>query len=182
MFRWFRSGPQRPDTAVAMIDPRPGNNVLFLGADRPSLAGECGAVTGLNGRTVVVGQGAEAARRIEQAAGKAGALLEFLDAPLDALPIDADAFDLAVVPDLAAWPTWTSGARMAEALRVLRPAGRVIVLAAQKRGGIFGALPHQPPTVAVDTVLALLANIGAVAARRLAEVDGVAYYEARKRR
>ena len=165
-----------------MIDPRPGNNVVFLGADRPSLAGESGALTGLNGRTVVIAQGPEAGKRIEQAAGKAGALVEFVDAPLDALPLDADAFDLAVVPDLAAWPSWACGARMAEAMRILRPGGRVIIMAAQKRGGIFGALPNQSPTLATETVLTLLANVGAIAARRLAEVDGIAYYEARKRR
>ena len=182
MFRWFRSGPQRPDTAVAMIDPRPGNNVLFLGADRPSLAGECGAFTGLNGRTVVVASGAEAAKRIEQAAGQAGALVEFIDAPLDALPIDADVFDLAVVPDLAAWPSWSSGARMAEAIARAAPgragggAGR-----AEARRHLRRAAPSATH-VATETVLALLANVGFIAARRLAEVDGVAYYEARKKR
>jgi ubiquinone/menaquinone biosynthesis C-methylase UbiE len=182
MFQWFRSRAAQPDTGVAMIGPRPGDQVVFVGADRPALAGECGAITGLNGRTVVVAQGPQAAKRIEAAAGKAGALLEFVDAPFDALPLDTGTFKLAVVPDLAAWPSWAFGTRIAEALRVLQPGGRIVVLAAQRRAGIFGALPQQTSTVAVDTVLTLFTNLGAVAGRRLAEVDGVAYYEARKPR
>jgi hypothetical protein len=71
---------------------------------------------------------------------------------------------------------------MAELMRVLRPGGRLVLIAGQKRGALFGALPPSSPALAVEAVLALLANAGAIAGRRLAEVDKVAYYEARKPR
>jgi hypothetical protein len=41
-------------------------------------------------------------------------------------------------------------------------------------------IQRRPPQVASSVVLALLGKAGAKAQRQLADVDGVAYYEARK--
>lgn len=181
-FRWstmFRPFPNLRKTALAMVDPRPGDAILFAGADDPALAGECGAVAGLNGRTVVVDEQPSAAGRVETAAGKAGALVEFTPAPLSSLPFEAGTFALIVVPDLTKWPAEQRPIRLAEAFRVAQPGARIVMLVIQKRG-LFS--PSRAQTLPRDQVLLLFTRLGAVAARELANVDGVAYYEGRKPR
>lgn len=181
MFRWFRRAPALPDAALAMVGPRPSDEVLFLGAKDPSLAAETGAITRLNGRTVVVGQGADAGKRIDQAATQAGAILEFVDAPFTPLPFDAATFHIVVAPIAAEW--WTEYASsLAEAARVLRPGGRIVVIIGERSRGPFRVSPARPPALATDAVLALLKSSGFIAARQLAETDGVTYYEATKSR
>src|SRR6187549_281306 len=99
MFRWstmFRPFPNLRRTAVAMIDPRPGDAILFVGADDPALAGECGAVAGLNGRAVVVDANASMASRVEAAAVSAGALVEFTAAAPPTLPFATGTFAVVV--------------------------------------------------------------------------------------
>ena len=49
-----------------MIGPRAADSVLFVGASRPAFAAEVGAVTRLNGRTVVIGD-----KALEPAADRA---------------------------------------------------------------------------------------------------------------
>ena len=182
MFQWFRRAPSVRETGLAMVDPRAGDHLLVIGAADPRLAASCAAATGLNGRAVVVGRGDDQRRQIEQAAASAGALIEFIDAPLTMLPFDDAAFGLVVVPKLRDDQGEPASAKIGEAVRVLKPAGRLVAVAGQKRAGIFGALQTAEPRLAVDDVLTYLKAAGAVAARRLAEVEGVAYYEARKPR
>ena len=165
-----------------MVDPRPGNNVLLLGAGDAHLAALCGAATGLNGRTVVAGRTPDDEQRVANAARAEGALVEFIAAPPAMLPFDSDAFDVVVIPALTIGSDGSSASVIAEAVRVVRPAGRVIIMTGQKRAGVFGALQTATPTVASDTVLDLLKAAGTIAARRLASVDGVSYFEARKPR
>ena len=182
IFRWstvFRPLPRIRQTSLAMVDPRAGDAILFVGASDPALAGECGAVAGLNGRTVVVGDDATAAGRVETAAANAGALVEFMTAPADRLPFDAPTFGLIVVPDLERWPVEARVSRLTEAFRVAQPGARVILLVTHKRG-LFSAKPANAPSR--EDVLHLFTRMGAVASRQLADTDGVAYYEARKPR
>ena len=183
MFRWstmFRPFPNLRKTAVAMIDPRPGDAVLFVGAADPALAGECGAVAGLNGRTVVVDANASMAGRVEAAAVNAGALVEFTAAPPPTLPFATGTFSVVVVPDLASWPDDQRQPRFTEVFRVAQPGARIVMLVARKRGVLWASTSPQGPTR--DQVLHLFTRAGAVAARELANTDGVAYYEGRKPR
>ncbi len=184
MVRWFRPGPSASATALAMIGPRPKDEVLFLGARDPSFAAETGAVTRLNGRTVVVGEDAAAAATTERAAGLAGALLEFVPAPFDRLPFDSASFDLVVAPELADWPAERRGPRLAEAVRVLRPGGRMVLMVGEARRGFLGRVlaRRRRPVPASERVVELLTWSGVLAARRLAEENGVTYYEGRKAR
>lgn len=182
MFRWFRAAPQISETAIAMVDPRAGDDVLFLGASIPKLAGETGATTGLNGRTVVVDPASDAAPRIEQAAREAGALVEFSQAPLDRLPFDADTFKVVVVPDVHLWPTDAWMPRLGDVMRVARPGARIILLAGRRQGRFARALRPSTPALPQERVLTALTRAGAIAARRLAESEGVQYFEARKAR
>lgn len=183
IFRWsamFRPFPHLRKTAIAMIDPRPGDAILFVGAADPDLAGECGAVAGLNGRTVVTDANASVASRVEAAAGKAGALVEFTAAPSTSLPFDTGTFAVVVVPDFSNWPEDERQARFTEAYRVAQPGARIVLLVAQKRALLWSAPAKD--TSARDQVLHMFTRAGAVAARELANTDGVAYYEGRKPR
>ena len=180
MFRWFKHGSPGPTAALAMIGPKAADTVVFVGARHPSLAAETGTVTRLNGRTVVVGRGADAAAAVERAAEQAGALLEFIDAPADALPFDAASCRIVVLTDLADWPADQRTTRVHEAVRVLEPGGRVVVMMGGA-GGLLGRLTPSP-SVDADAVIGLLTRSGLVAARKLAEADRVTYYEARKAR
>ena len=169
------------ETAEAMVDPRPGDALVVIGASNPRLAGVCAAVTGLNGRAVVVGRGAAEQKLVESAAAAAGALIEFVDAPPTLLPLESDTFGVVVIPKFEA-PPEVAGAIAGEAMRVARPAGRIIAISGERRAGIFGALQKPAPAAAPDAVIALLKAAGGVAVRKLASQDGVSYFEARKPR
>ncbi len=176
----FRKGLSPRQTALAMIGAKAGSQVLVLGADDPALAGEIALVTGLNGRTLVVDPDAAAEKRVEAAAGEAGALIEFTRAPRTMLPLDTDTFDVVVIPGLATLSAEERVLTVAEGLRVTRPGGRIVIVAREKRPGLFGALSAKTPVLAPETAQELLSSAGARAVRRLAAQDGIAYYEGRK--
>ena len=176
----FRKGLSPHQTALAMIGAKAGSQVLVLGADDPALAGEVALVTGLNGRTLVVDPDVAAEKRIETAAGQAGALIEFTRAPRTMLPLDSDTFDVVVLPGLAALSPEERVMTVGEGLRVARPGGRVVIVAREKRPGVFGVLAPKVPLIGAATATELLSSAGARAVRRLAVQEGTAYYEGRK--
>ena len=163
-----------------MIDPRPGDAILFVGAGDPALAGECGAVAGLNGRTVVADANASMAGRVEAAAVNAGALVEFAPAHASYSPVRCGH----VRTGRGAGPGGLAGTRATAAVREdlqgcsARRAHRD-ARDPQARLPWSGATAQVP---ARDQVLHLFTRAGAVAARELANTDGVAYYEGRKPR
>jgi len=169
-------------TGFAMVGARAGDRVLVLGApgkEEAALAAEIAAITGLNGRTVVIDVGAEARARVERAAAKAGSLVEFEWAPVTMLPLNAGEFDIAVINrQLALLDGRNRIACCEEALRVVKPRGRVVVIEALRRPGLFGLLPSRQPGLPLDESRAALVAAGARAARQLADVDGVIYLEA----
>ena len=166
-----------------MVGARAADSVAVLGAPgaaEAALAAEIGLETGLNGRTVVIDVGSEARARVEAAAAKAGALLEFEWAPVTMLPIDADTFDVVVINrQLASLDGHNRVACCEEALRVIKPTGRVVVIEGVKRPGLFGLFPTRIPGLAPDEVKDALTRAGAKAARQLADVDGVVFFEAK---
>lgn len=169
-------------TAFAMVGARAGDRVLVLGAPDPAgaaLAAEIAFVTGLNGRTLVVDVGTEARTRVEAAAAKAGALVEFEWAPATMLPLNAGEFDIAVINrQLVHHDGRNRIACCEEALRVVKPRGRVVVIEGLRRPGLFGLLPSRQPGLPMEDARAALMAAGAKGARQLAEVDGVIYLEA----
>jgi ubiquinone/menaquinone biosynthesis C-methylase UbiE len=179
----FRQGPSAHQTSLAMIGAKAGDEVLVIGAGDAALAAEIARVTGLNGRLVVVDRAEGARARVEAAAGRAGALVEFEDAPPTMLPIDPDSYRIVVIANrLSSLAGSDRAGCCAEACRVLKPGGRLVVIDGARRPGIFGLFSQQSATIAEEEVLTLLARSGARAGRRLAAVDAVAYYEALKPR
>lgn len=169
-------------TGFAMVGARSGDHVLVLGAPSArdaALAAEIAAITGLNGRTVVVDVGTEARTRVETAAAKAGVLLEFEWAPITMLPLGSGEFDIAVINhQLVHQDGRNRVACCEEAFRVVKPRGRVVVIEGLRRPGLFGLLPSREPGLPADESRAALMAAGARATRILADVDGVIYIEA----
>ena len=164
-------------TALAMIGAKAGQAVVVLGADGP-LAAAIGLVTGLNGRTVVVDSAEGAAMRVQAAADDAGALVEFVDATPEASTCDHSTFDVTVVrAGLAARDGDTRARVAAEAMRLTRDGGRVIVIEGAKRAALFGGREGRLDS---DQIQALLTAAGWRAVRQLADVDNVVYVEARR--
>lgn len=167
-----------------MVAARAADTVAVFGAPGPTeaaLAAEIALVTGLNGRTLVVDVGADARARVEAAAAKAGALVEFEWAPVTMPPLDADTFDVVVVNrQLASLDGRNRVACCEEALRIIKkPGGRVVVIEGVKRPGLFGLLPSRLPGIDPEQVKDALTRAGAKAVRQLADVDGVAFFEAK---
>jgi ubiquinone/menaquinone biosynthesis C-methylase UbiE len=182
MFGWLRMAAPARETGVAMVDPRAGSALLVIGTSHPRLAAACAAVTGLNGRTVIVGRGATEQKLVQDAAAAAGSLVEFVDAPAAMLPLDPDTFDVVVIAHRADVTHAHDMPILSEAFRVARPGGRIIIVTGERRAGIFGAFQGAAPAPNAEAVIAALKNVGGVAVRRLAGVEGVSYFEARKPR
>jgi ubiquinone/menaquinone biosynthesis C-methylase UbiE len=166
-----------------MVAARAADAVAVLGVPgtvEAALAAEIGLETGLNGRTLVVDVGTEARSRVEAAAAKAGALVEFEWAPVTMLPLESGTFDVVVINrQLASLEGHNRVACCQEALRVIKPTGRVVVIEGVRRPGLFGLIPVRIPGLAPDDVKDALTRAGAKAIRLLADADGVVFFEAK---
>jgi hypothetical protein len=177
----FRRGGPFSDASSSMLGVKPGDRAVVLGAAHPTLAAAVGVITGLNGQTTVVGRGADAKVSIERAAGEAGALLEFVDAPPTLAPLDANAWDVAILPHGITPLGSDAPLVLAEAIRLVRPSGRVLLCEPAGRGGLFRLAERTPPADP-GALLGRLTNAGLRAARHLGDLDGIAYFEAAKPR
>src|SRR5688572_10964052 len=182
MFKLFRSAGETPHrTAVSMVGARPGDSVLFCGASHPDIAGAVGAVTGLNGQTTVVDRKDGAKARVATGAAKAGALVDFEDAPLTMLPFDNGQWDVAVIAGGLQALGSDATTVLGEAVRVVRPGGRVVVIDRVSRPGLFGLFRTPEASVApAEAINGTLTAAGLRGVRLLAEVEGVRYFEGTK--
>lgn len=183
MLKWFRQGPSPQQTAVAMIGPKSGERVLAAGHADPAFVAELAQVTGLNGQTsIACPTGTRGA--FEGAASKAGVLIDVIDLPSDdpsLIPPGVTALDIVVlVVDLGRLDLDLRLSAARDAMAVLRPGGRLMLMDSPARTGIFSG--RSPATMPADAVVPMLTSVGALAARALGAADGVTYYEARKAR
>jgi len=166
------------DPVVAMLGVKGGDRVLFCGSGRPDVAGAVGAVTGLNGQTTVVDRQDGAKARVAAGAAAAGALVDFTDAPLTMLPFDNGQWDVAVIANGLLSLGDNASSVLAEAVRVVRPGGRVVVIDRVSRPGLFGLFRTPEASVArAEATIGALAAAGLRGVRLLAEVEGVRYFE-----
>lgn len=179
---WFKKGPSPHQTAVAMVGAKPGSIVVVLGAGDGGLAAELALVTGLNGQTVVVDPAAGTEATVMNAAAEAGALVDFKQGLLTELPAESGSVDVAVIQRQLAASGSARPAIVAEAIRVIRPGGRVVVIEGQEPKGFFGGRGSSAEALGGATVLALFDGSELRAARVLAESDGNAFVEAVKPR
>jgi SAM-dependent methyltransferase len=174
---------------VGMTGVKMGDRFVQIGCVHGGRLGAVAGKVGLSGRAVVVAPDEPSAARARKGAEDAGVLVEVEVAPPTRLPLENDAFDLALVDDTAGLlGTLSPEGRVAairELVRVLRPAGRVMIVGAAPRGG-FGALLTRaqsgPPFVASgDANIALEAD-GFRSVRTLAEREGLVFVEGIKPR
>lgn len=169
---------------VGMSGVKMGDRLVLIGcADAAQLAA-IAAKVGLSGRAAAIVPDTQTGTRVEQAAARAGVLVEVTVAPLARLPLEDAGFDVAIIDDTASDFTRASDgdkrAIVAETLRVLRPGGRVMVIGATARSGLAARL-QGPVEPSADPTPALQAD-GYRAVRVLAERDGRVFYEGMKPR
>jgi ubiquinone/menaquinone biosynthesis C-methylase UbiE len=177
----FRKSPSEP-LGVSMAGVKLGQRLLAVGTRDPKLVAALGVKAGLTGRTCVVGADADDLAKGAEDILKEGALVEPIHAPYGMLPLDAESFDVAVIPQLL--PSLTRDERtrcLMEVLRVLRPGGRVLVIEPARRSGIGALLQRQTGDPSYTGPRDVLQSAGFTAVRLLAETDGVAYAEGIKR-
>jgi len=162
-----------------MVGARPGERVLVIGAADPGLAAALSQVTALTGEVRVVDRTQGAAERVAHAAAKIGALVEFDDAPPTHLPFQPGSFDVVVVNRrLTTLADRDRTSCVSDALRVLRPGGRLVAIDAIPRGGLAGLLARAHATLTADELRDLLTQGGCRATRVLGEANGIIYIEA----
>ena len=174
---------------LGMTGVKMGDRLVQIGCAHGGRFAAVAGKVGLSGRAVVVAPDEASAARARKGAEDAGVLVEVEVAPPTRLPLENDAFDLAVVDDTAGLLGTLSPERrvtaIRELVRVLRPAGRVMIVGAAPRGG-FGALLTRaqsgPPFVASGDANIALAADGFKSVRTLAEREGLVFVEGIKPR
>jgi ubiquinone/menaquinone biosynthesis C-methylase UbiE len=164
-----------------MVGAKPAMNVLVVGEADPALAAEVALVTGLNGRTVVAAADERARSIVRTAADHAGALLDFETMTAGRLPFDSDTFDIAVLPQALSRRPDAHAMTTAEAARIVRSGGRVVVIEGERRSSGLALWRKATPHMSGDQIVSLLNAAGLIAVRVLGESEGVIYAEGRKR-
>jgi ubiquinone/menaquinone biosynthesis C-methylase UbiE len=162
-----------------------GDHFLQIGCAHGGRLGAVAAKIGLSGRAAAVVPDDAAAERARKGASDAGVFVEIEVAPLTKLPFDAGGFELAIVDDTDGLiGTMAPDQRtlvMAEALRVLRPGGRALVIGALPASGLSALLGRGPKSAPLDAE-PLLQSAGFVLTRILGEREGLRFTEGSKRR
>ncbi len=176
--------PSFREQLLGLAALRPGEVVLDIGCGTGSLALLAKEATGASGIVCGVDASAEMIAWARQKAERAGAEVDFQRAPAQALPFPDGRFDVAFSTLMLHHLPKKARARLAaEARRVMRPGGRVLVVdfaAASPRKGLMRHLRHRHGNVALPEILALLEEAGLdVVARGAVGIKGVHYALAR---
>jgi ubiquinone/menaquinone biosynthesis C-methylase UbiE len=169
---------------VGMLDVRLGDRVAQIGCAHGGRLASVAGKVGLSGRAVAVVPDEASAERARKGAQQAGVLVEIETGTPTSLPLEDAGFDLAVIDDtgglLSTATPETRAATLKEILRILRPGGRVMVVATAGRGGL-AALFGSQQTRSVDPE-PWLESDGFRGVRRLAERDHLIFVEGLKPR
>jgi ubiquinone/menaquinone biosynthesis C-methylase UbiE len=177
---------QRDPLPVTMAGVRMGERLLQIGLADAALTGMLAARPGLSGNATIAVPDDEQAERARQVCAEAGVLADILTGPLDALALDENSVDVAIVHASDAAIAGLSDADrdrlFHEGHRVLRTGGRLIVMTAPHESGVTALFRRRPaaPELASERILASLQQGGFRAARLLAERDGARFFEGLK--
>ncbi len=182
LFTLKKSGGAR-DLEVSMVGLKLGMAVLQLGSDG-QLATALAKVIGISGETSVVVESDGDADRMTRAAASAGLLIDVKTTRLRDLPFAADRFDVVVVANLLGDMRVNERVLcLQQALNVLKPSGRCVVIEAAPRGGL-GALLSQRTLdrtyLSNGGAAGALRSEGFRAVRLLAQREGKSFFEGTK--
>jgi ubiquinone/menaquinone biosynthesis C-methylase UbiE len=173
---------------VGMVGTKMGERFVQIGCAHGNRLGAIAAKVGLSGRAVAIVPDEASAERARKGAAHAGMLVEVEVAPMTALPLEAAAFDVAVVDDTGGLvgtmrPDDRAGL-MRELFRILRPAGRVVAIAATAQTGLGALFTRSvaPRLESREALHNLFTSAGFRPVRTLAERAGLVFIEAAKPR
>jgi ubiquinone/menaquinone biosynthesis C-methylase UbiE len=182
MFSLFKRTSLDPLT-VSMVGVKLADRVLVIGCRDPKLIAALAIKAGLTGRTCAVDRSEALVRQAERVILSEGALAELTASNLPPLPYDDSTFDLVVIRDVVRGVDAPDPRTIAsESSRVLRPGGRCMLI--DGLGPVKGWMwtRSTPPNREVaHTMTEALLAAGFVAARELAERDGLLFLEAVKK-
>ncbi len=163
---------------VSMTGVRMGERFLQVGChDRALLAG-LAAKVGLSGAAAVASNDAATTKRATAVGAKVGALIDVRPIEGRTLPFDSAQFDMVVIDDTdGSFAAFDAAARLdylREALRLVRPGGRIEVVEGLGGGGWLRGAVARPE--GYDLLRDLSAS-GFRPSRLLAEKDGFRFLE-----
>jgi ubiquinone/menaquinone biosynthesis C-methylase UbiE len=170
---------------VGMSGVKMGDRMLQIGCSDGGALAAVAAKVGLSGRATAVVPDVSTAVRARKGAERAGVLVEVDVAPPTALPTSDTDFDLVVIDDaesqFASQETSAHVAIVREAIRILKPGGRVLVISALPASGIAAMLGRGSTGPAFDATPALETG-GCRFVRLLGEREGLRFVEGTKAR
>ncbi len=173
------------DLEVSMVGLKLGASVLQLGGRNAQLIAALAKVVGISGEACAVIESAKEADRIQRAAVKAGVLVDVKTASFGALPFDPESFDVVVAPDLLGELSMNERVVcLLQALRVLRPGGRCVVIEKVPRrglGALFSRRTLDSTYVENGGARGAFEAAGCREVRLLADRKGRRFYEATKK-
>jgi ubiquinone/menaquinone biosynthesis C-methylase UbiE len=176
-----RDDPYR--LVVGMAGVQMGDRIAQVGCPEGGRLAAVAGRVGLSGRAVAFVPDEVSAARARKGASREGVLLELEIAPPTRLPGADAAFDLVIVDDTGGLLGGMSAAdrllAVREALRLLRPGGRVMVIGSAPRSGLGAFFTRAQPAPRFDPTPALQSG-GCKAVRVLAEREGLVFVEGMK--
>jgi ubiquinone/menaquinone biosynthesis C-methylase UbiE len=170
---------------VGMAGVKMGDRLLQIGCANGGALAAVAAKLGLSGRALAVVDDEASAARVRKGASQQGVLVDVELSPPTRLPVDDQSFDLVIVDDgdgrFASLSPDDRAATLREALRVLRPGGRALVISALPATGIAAMLGRGNAGPAFDATPSLEAG-GFRFVRLLAEREGLRFVEGMKAR
>jgi ubiquinone/menaquinone biosynthesis C-methylase UbiE len=174
---------------VGMTGVKMGDALVQIGCAHGARAAAIAAKVGLSGRAAMIVTDDGSLARARKAAEEAGVLIELERASPTSLPFGQNEFDLAIVDDTGElFTSMTAGdaaATIRELWRIIRPAGRVMLLGNAAPKGLSALVARgesRPAFVASESASQALQAGGFRSVRTLAEREGLVFVEAIKPR
>lgn len=170
---------------TGMTGVKMGDRMLQVGCSDGGALAAVAAKVGLSGRALAVVPDIATAVRVQKGAQRQGVLVDVEVAVPTTLPADAADFDLVVLDDatrqFASLDGATQTAIVQEAVRVLKPGGRILVISALPAEGLAALLGRGASGPAYDAAPTLEAG-GCRFVRLLGEREGLRFVEGTKAR